>query len=162
MAVHAGNHKITRTGHDKMQYRAAVHALLAQHFDVAALLQGADICEQRPDIRVIHALAARTPDQRIARTQIELREMTGAKRPQANALGVWIVNHQRTGMRPDKFHAHKTGFLVVITNVLFSVGMSGVDGDTVGLDRLVMLDSSSQRGWLIVRGRSAGGWSRGG
>src|SRR5450759_4312025 len=112
MAVHAGNHKITRTGHDKMLNRAAVHALpgartsvfcIARHLSVATFPQSADIFEQRPDIRVIHALAARTPDQRIAGTQTELREMLNTKRPQAHALGGWIVNQHRTGMRPNEF-----------------------------------------------------------
>src|SRR5450759_1704145 len=147
MAVHAGNHKITRTGHDKMQDRATVHILFARHLGVATLPQGADIFEQRANIRVIHAMAARTPDQRIAGTQTEFREMLNTKRPQVHALSVWIVNQHRTGMRPDEFHAHETGFLVEITNVLLAVAISGVDGDTVGLDGAVMLDGASQRVW---------------
>lgn len=153
-AVDMGDRDTARSGHDKMQNRAAADALFAQHLGVAALLQDADIFEQHPDIRAIHALAAPTLDQRIAGTQTELREMLNTKRPQAHALAVWIVNQHRTGMRPDEFHAHETGFLVVITNVLLAVGMSGVDGDTVGLDCAVMLDGASQRVWWSAGGGS--------
>lgn len=70
----------------------------------------------------------------------------------AHTLDVRIVNQHRTCMRPDEFHAHKTGFLVVITNMLLSVCMSGVDGDTVGSDCAVMLDGVSQRVWWSAGG----------
>src|SRR5450631_216877 len=147
MAVHAGNSKITRTGHDKMHNRVTVQTLFARHLRFAAFLQSADIFEQCPDIRTIHALAARTPDQRIAGTQTEIRKMFNTERPQVHALSGWIVNQHCTGMRPNEFHAHKSGFLVEITYVLLAVGMRGVDGDTVGLDGAVMFDGAGQWVW---------------
>src|SRR5450759_3472888 len=150
--VDMGGLDTSRSGHDKMQNRAAVHALFAQYLGVAALPQDADIFEQHPDIRLIHARTAQTPDQRITGTQTEVREMLNTKRPHAHTPGIRIVNQQRAVMWTNKFHAHKTRFLVVLANVLLAAGMSGVDGDTVGLDCAVMLDGASQRVWWSIGG----------
>jgi hypothetical protein len=148
VAVHAVNRNIARAGHDQTQDRAAAHAFFARYFGVATLPQGADIFEQRPDIRAIHVLATRTADQQIAGTQIEFRETAGAEWPQAHASGGWVVNQHRAIMRTDEFHAHETGFPEVVANMLLAAGMEGADGDTIGFDRLVMLDGGSQRaGW---------------
>src|SRR5450756_1972488 len=154
-----------RSGHDQMQNRAPVHAVsgartrvfgIAQYLGVAALPQDADIFEQHPDIRLIHAHTAQTPDQRITGIQTEFREMLNTKRPHAHTPGIRIVNQQRAVMWTNKFHAHKTRFLVVIANVLLAAGMSGVDGDTVGLDCAVMLDGASQRVWWSIGGGNTG------
>ncbi len=80
--------------------------------------------------------------------------MARAKRPQVHVSGEGIVNQHCSIMRTNEFHAHETGFPVVITDMLLAISMSGVDGDAVRLDRLVVLDGSSQRVWWSTRGWS--------
>ena len=82
--------------------------------------------------------------------------MASAKRPQAHALGVWIVNQHRTFVRTDKLHTNEAGLLVVVADMLLAVGMEGADGDAVRFDSMVMLDGVSQR----IRGSAGEGSSK--
>ena len=56
-------------------------------------------------------------------------------------------------MRAYEFHAHETGFLVVIADMLLDIGMEGADGDAVRFDSMVMLNGVSQR----IRGSAGEG-----
>lgn len=118
VAVDVADCRAVGTGDNKAQVRASVLVFIPSDLGSASCQQCADVLQRRPGVGAVHALAARTLDQRIAGAKVDTREMGNAERPQFDAPGGGAVDQHGAIMRTEELHAHEAGLAVVVADML--------------------------------------------